>query len=677
MCAIGWAFFAASAAFGAKPGPAAATQTGALISLGNAAVQAAWIVDGQRLTLARFEDRVNRRDYAWPTPAFTLQLGDGPLLTSERLAQAGPAAIGELAADPAATTFAERLPGKMIEVRYNVAQPRLKIVWRAMLRDGSPYVRQEVVLTPHAPGTVIGKLILLSPELADAKVYGAVRGSPIVTDTLFLAIEHPLASASVTGAAGQAARAECSYARSVPLTVGEPFAVSAVVGCAPKGQLRRAFNQYLERERAHPYRQFLHYNSWYHLNIGRPDNRMTEAEAVQAVHDIGRELTVKRGVALKSYVMDDGWDSHVKVWDFHEGFPNGFAGLAKAAEQYGAGIGLWMSPWGGYGKPKEKRLVYGKEAGFETNKNGFSMAGVNYRTHFLNTALRMIRQYRANYFKFDGMGGGNSADGADSAYANDMDAIFNVVIRGLRAATPDLYVSATVGTWPSPFWLRHADSIWRQGADIGQTGVGNERERWITYRDGTAYARICQRGPCYPLNALMFHGLAIGDWAYPLKLGCDELSVRHETRTLFGSGTSLLELYISPHLLTSAMWDDVAASAKWAKRHEACLVDSHWIGGDPLKGEVYGFASWVPGSGTVTLRNPADHPQKFSLDIAQLLELPPDAQSPCLLQSPYKDQSVATLRLAPGKAQTVSLAPFEVLVFDVQPTAQPAAKDVR
>lgn len=120
--------------------------------------------------------------------------------------------------------------------------------------------------------------------------------------------------------------------------------------------------------------------------------------------------------------------SHVKVWDFHEGFPQGFTGLAKEAAKYGGGIGLWMSPWGGYGKVKQTRLIHGREAGFETNKNGFSMAGNSYRTHFLNTGLRMVRQYRANFFKFDGMGGGNSTDGADTAYANDMDAILNVVI---------------------------------------------------------------------------------------------------------------------------------------------------------------------------------------------------------------------------------------------------------
>jgi hypothetical protein len=47
---------------------------------------------------------------------------------------------------------------------------------------------------------------------------------------------------------------------------GESYAASLVTGFVPKGQLRRGFLLgYLERERAHPYRPFLHYNSWYDL----------------------------------------------------------------------------------------------------------------------------------------------------------------------------------------------------------------------------------------------------------------------------------------------------------------------------------------------------------------------------------------------------------------------------
>ena len=38
-------------------------------------------------------------------------------------------------------------------------------------------------------------------------------------------------------------------------------------------------------------------------------------------------------------------------------------------------------------------------------------------------------------------------------------------------------------------------------------------------------------------------------------------SVADEIWTFFGSGTNLQELYISPHLLTPVMWDELASAA--------------------------------------------------------------------------------------------------------------------
>lgn len=58
-----------------------------------------------------------------------------------------------------------------------------------------------------------------------------------------------------------------------------------------------------------------------------------------------------------------------------------------------------------------------------------------------------------------------------------------------------------------PFWLRYADAIWGGGEDDYLAGVGTNRERWITYRDAQAYHNIVQKGPLFPLNSLMLHGI--------------------------------------------------------------------------------------------------------------------------------------------------------------------------
>lgn len=118
--------------------------------------------------------------------------------------------------------------------------------------------------------------------------------------------------------------------------------MSAVFGAAPAGQMRRGFLAYLERERAHPYRPFLHYNSWYDLGYF---TKFDEAGALAVIEAFGEELVTKRHARLDSFLFDDGWDDR-RLWGFHEGFPRGFAPLKEAAARYGAAPGVWLSPWG-------------------------------------------------------------------------------------------------------------------------------------------------------------------------------------------------------------------------------------------------------------------------------------------------------------------------------------------
>ena len=121
-------------------------------------------------------------------------------------------------------------------------------------------------------------------------------------------------------------------------------------------------------------------------------------------------------------------------------------------------------------------------------------------------------------------------------------------------------------------------------------------------------------------------------------------------------------------------WDALAEAARWARANRDVLVDTHWIGGDPLKAEVYGFASWTPRKAILTLRNPDDRPASFELDVSQAFELPEGALQTYALKSPWKGDSGQTaISVTAGQAYRFDLKPFEVLVFDATPTrpAQP------
>ena len=633
-------------------GPAQADIQGTKLELGNRVLRAAWSTDrGLRpagLSLGR----------ALPCPAeaFTLVLKQGLLRASEFRLE-GPARVEDLPADAKAVRASDRLPGKALTLHLQSPDGVLEAIWHAVLRDGSDYLRQELTLKAEGRDAEIASVRLLDLALPGARVEGSVKGSPILGAGAFWAFEHPLSDSVVARD-----RAVCRLDRSLPLKAGQSVAYASVIGLAPQGQERRAVLAYVERERAHPYRPFLQYNSWYDIGYF---SKYSEPAALDAVEAYGRELAKARGVKMDSFLFDDGWDDSATLWGFHAGFPDGFAKVRAAAEAIGAEPGVWMSPWGGYGPPKQDRLGYGKQQGFETNEGGFALSGPKYYARFRQVCLDMLARQGVNQFKFDGTGNADSVV-KGSAFDSDFDAAL-ALIQDLRTEKPDLYVNLTTGTYPSPFWLFTADSIWRGGEDHDFAGVGTWRQRWITYRDADTYQGVAQAGPLFPLNAVMLHGLVYARHARHLDTDPAH-DFTDEVHAFFGSGTQVQELYITPSLLRPEDWDTLVEAARWARERAGVLVDTHWIGGDPRLLEPYGWAAWSPDLAVLTLRNPSDKPQRFDLDPARALELPAGAPMRWAARSPWKaDAAKPSLELQSGRVTSIELAPFEVRVLEAKP----------
>jgi hypothetical protein len=103
----------------------------------------------------------------------------------------------------------------------------------------------------------------------------------------------------------------------------------------------------------------------------------------------------------------------------------------------------------------------------------------------------------------------------------------------------------------------------------------------------------------------------------------------------------------------------------WSRAHKDILADTHWIGGNPEKGEVYGWAAWKDNKGTLTFRNPSEKPASISIDIAKAFELPEKAETKYVLQSPWKaDISKPKINAIAGQTTTFKLKPFEVLTYN-------------
>jgi hypothetical protein len=613
-----------------------------------------WDLSSGRLA-SIFSDPASGVSITNHSECFQLVLGDDKTIKASGFKLAGAPRMEKLPAELSSPTVARHFVGEQMVLEFSDDRDHLAATWKAILREGSTYVREELTLHATSQNVLVKEIVLFDEKIPDAKAVGTVDGSPVVAGNFFFGYEHPMSRNTVSADS----TVHCSFLRNAVLQAGEKLTQSWVIGVVPAGQLRRGFLAYVERERVHPYRPFLHYNSWF--DIAWDKQKFNEAQSLDAIDQFGRELVQQRKVQMDSFLFDDGWDDDKSLWKFHSGFPNGFTPLKTEAAKFHSGIGVWVSPFGGYDVAKIQRLKYASQFGYETNDSGFSLAGPKYYERFHDICLEMVQKYGVNQFKFDGLAVGTKAN--ENGLTRDGDAMLRLV-DDLRAAKPDIYINQTTGTWPSPFWLLYVDSTWRGGGDHDFQGQGSWCQQWMTYRDAQTFANVVRKAPLYPLNSLMLHGIIYAKNASHLT-NMSDADFADQAREFFGNGTQLQEMYITPALLDKQNWDDLAEGAKWSRRNADVLVDTHWIGGDPGKGEVYGWASWSARKAILVLRNPTDQPANFTADSASLFELPAVAPGKIVMRSPWKkDRKEPAVTLEGGRPATLALKPFEVLVLE-------------
>ncbi|GJH01119.1 enterotoxin [Paraburkholderia terrae] len=625
-------------------------------AFGNSAIALHWTIADRSLCDVSLVDRAHDRTLVIDAP-FVLTFADGRTLDAASLRLVAPLREEALPANPDALRKAERVAGTRVIATLGDDERRLRVEWSVEQREDSRYLRQRLSIAALSQDEQIASVSLLHAQASDARKAGDLAAVPIIDGNLYLGFELPMSESEVRDGV-----ARFTVSRALPLEKGKTLAYSTVAGVFREGQLRRDFAVYIERERARPYRPFLHYNSWYDIGFL---TTYTQDQAIERIHAIGHELHEKRGVQLDSFLFDDGWDDYSGNWAFSPAFPDGFLPLKDATARHGAEPGVWLSPWGGYGPPRTERVTRGRAAGYETIGDGFALSGPKYYRRFHEVAMDLLTRHGVNQFKLDGTGNANTVV-PGSRFNSDWDAAVEL-IEAMRRVKHDVFVNLSTGTLASPFWLRHVDSIWRDGADYGFAGTGSDRERWITYRDAQTYRNVVCRSPLFPLNSLMLHGIIYAQ--ENTRLNSDPThAFPHEVQSYFGSGTQLQELYVTPSLLDEHDWDVLAQAARWARANADVLSDCHWIGGAPDELEIYGWAAWTPSKAIVTLRNPDDRANDFVLDLRTHLELPDGVQGPFSARFPFFDReaNVPTLWNA-DRPQAIRLDPFQVLTIELSP----------
>ena len=655
---------------GPAPGAARGTVAGGLATLENNVIRMTWDISEKRLVPTVLEDKLSGTVISLAEAnSFSIRDGAGKRTQGSAFTITTRAVQFHLFTplNPKHIRLAKRLSGSAIELTLRSPGGDLEVTWKAVLLDGTNYIRQEFCFRNMLDREqMISHYYFLDQNGGAPQTQGAVAGSPVTDGHFFFGVESPFAFHNLDDN-----RMLFWIKKTSSLPAKATYSHSTVTGVAAEGQMRRSFSYYISLERAHYYRQFNHFNNWYDAPF-----TYTEKRFCQTIKTLGTELQTKRGLPVLSYVLDDGWDdSHdPNTWFFNKKkLPKGFKPLLNLADEYDAGFGVWMSPFGGYGGRNNRistALSYGGESKVDTISGDrlMSLAGPNYFRRFKEAALDLIHNHGLNFMKVEfGLW-----DTYREQWQDDAEAVLRLVDT-LRTVKPDFYVNASSGTYPSPFWLMTLESTWRSGGGdmpnlIRDFTGDHKREHWIGGRDYAIYVSVVQRGPLYPLNSLMIHGIAIGMSWHPAKYPNDLASITHEVRSFYGSGVTCSELYISHSLLTDAMYDVIAEAGKWALDNQDILEDTHWIGGNPGEGEIYGRAGWNRRGGYIYLRNPTIHNKSFTFDIADLFELPAGAGKEYCLKSPWvEDADKNPVEVVGGTNCTLDLKPLEVIVLDARP----------
>lgn len=153
------------------------------------------------------------------------------------------------AADPKAAKGSERFRGKGVKAVFTRGD--LRVEWRAVLRDGSHYLRTEMSISSGKDvrmDHIVPMIYAVDVRKAKSapRVVGNTRGAALLSSKLFAGLETPMGvntnnldSADIANINSRdMVKMEGNWVRHTTLKAGKTWTVSSVVGLVAKGQQR-------------------------------------------------------------------------------------------------------------------------------------------------------------------------------------------------------------------------------------------------------------------------------------------------------------------------------------------------------------------------------------------------------------------------------------------------------
>jgi hypothetical protein len=574
------------------------------VTIANDCVRMEISTRGGFMRTTRIENRRAGRPLDLDGDDFILELMGGKVVRSSELSVKG---VVEEAVAPAGKSVAVQLEGEGLQVRC-VSAMESGQWWASRWLEirGGPAKLSRVHLARWRCEGAVGPVG--QGETVATLGYPSGCGQVVYAGDLFFAITHPGAeNFAVEGGVS------CSIPAYESLSPAGYIATKKlVVGAGEAGDAWRAFIRYIDATRPVPARMLFLVNDWYWKDKSKP------VQALEALVEVKQ----KSGVLVDTFTLDNGWDfdwdEEAKIWGRlnRQRFPGGWDALQAAGRAAKVNISLWFGPIGGYGD-RPRRIEFARKMGFEIQGDKLCLCGPRYKEHVVESFSHWAAR-GMDYIKVDGfwpdcpLADHGHPVGSAGPIAQ-MDALIEV-FAAWRRARPDLLIGYTSGSNPSPFWLQHADFVWRGGRDDSHAGKGTPFDQHSTYIDSVLAAH---RNVDLPISAFVTFDIVQDR----IRGGGDQV---YERGFWWLAGRTSLhhDWYIQASDLTLGQWKTLAGSARWAKKHEKAFRFGRMIGGDPARGEIYGFSAFDGQRGALALRNPSDESRAVEGALAQWLLLP-------------------------------------------------------
>ncbi len=450
--------------------------------------------------------------------------------------------------------------------------------------------------------------------------------------------------------------------------------------------VRTAFFAYIEKI-ARPSRPRVQYNTWFEHMLD-----IDEKTLLQDIADLEKGRNEAGCDALDCVVIDDGWNDYsADFWAFNDKFPNALSNLAAQARFMGGTFGLWIGPRGGYNaqtKSFAKAIEKSGRGYYNKQSRDICVASPVYTEHLAAFMAACQRDFDVSYWKIDGIARAscsNQHHGHPVGGKNDLlyyTGLWETWIRLFDSlnqnSTGPLFLNLTSYALPSPWMLQWVQSVWLQNSSDFDFAKSGKQKRGmdaaLTYRAGRYYDFYHTRQFCFPASRLYHH-----DPIYAAKADLEMTDAAFYTYlfAVTARGSRLTELYLGNSRMTPVKWRICRAAEQFGKQYRRALDHTLLFGGDPLAGELYGFAAFDTAEGLLTVCNPSDAPQSLTLRLDETLGVKRSMQNLPLAQLvPQADTGVFGA-FSYGDDLQLSLRGHELQIFHFGALGPVCAQRVR